>query len=157
MKTIGVISDTHGMLRTAAHNALHGVDLIIHAGDVGSLEVLKVLREIAPVYAVRGNMDGGKLGAALSPTEVVDIKGTLFYVLHDLGHLDLDPKAADFSGVIYGHSHKPRRDEKNGVLYLNPGSAGPKRFELPVTLAIMTMEVVALEVKIKTEFIDLED
>ncbi len=157
MTTIGVISDTHGMLRTAAHNALKGVDMIIHAGDVGSLEVLKVLREIAPVYAVRGNMDGGKLGVILSPTEVVDIKGNLFYVLHDLGHLDLDPKAAGFSGVIYGHSHKPGRDEKNGVLYLNPGSAGPKRFQLPVTLVLMTMDGFDQALKIKTEFIDLED
>jgi uncharacterized protein len=157
MTTIGVISDTHGMLRTAAHNALQGVDMIIHAGDVGSLEVLKVLREIAPVYAVRGNMDGGKLGVILSPTEVVDIKGILFYVLHDLGHLDLDPKAAGFSGVIYGHSHKPAQDEKNGVLYLNPGSAGPKRFKLPVTLVLMTMDGFDQALKIKTEFIDLED
>jgi uncharacterized protein len=157
MTIIGVISDTHGMLRTAAHDALQGVDLIIHAGDVGSLEVLKVLRKIAPVYAVRGNMDGGKLGVILSPTEVVDINGTLFYVLHDLGRLDLDPAAAGFSGVIYGHSHKPSRNEKNGVLYLNPGSAGPKRFQLPVTLAIMTLDDSDRKLKVNTEFIDLED
>jgi uncharacterized protein len=157
MTTIGVISDTHGMLRTAAHNALRGMDLIIHAGDVGSLEVLKVLRKIAPVYAVRGNMDGGELGNILSPTEVVDINGNLFYVLHDLGHLDLDPEAAGFFGVIYGHTHKPAQNEKNGVIYLNPGSAGPKRFQLPVTLAIMTIDGFGQEPKIKTEFIDLEE
>jgi predicted phosphodiesterase len=102
-------------------------------------------------------MDGGKLGVILSPTEAVDIKGTLFYVLHDPGHLDLDPKPAGFSGVIYGHSHKPARHEKNGVLYLNPGSAGPKRFQLPVTLVLMTMDGFDQELKIKTEFIDLED
>jgi uncharacterized protein len=157
MTIIGVISDTHGMLRTAAHDALQEVDLIIHAGDVGSLEVLKVLRKIAPVYAVRGNMDGGKLGVILSPTEVVDINGTLFYVLHDLGRLDLDPAAAGFSGVIYGHSHRPSRNEENGVLYLNPGSAGPKRFQLPVTLAIMTLDGSDRQLKVSTEFIDLED
>ena len=155
MKTIGVISDTHGMLRTAAQDALQGVDLIIHAGDVGSLEVLKVLREIAPVYAVRGNMDGGNLGAILSPTEVVDINGTLFYVLHDLGHLDLDPAAAGFSGVIYGHTHRPSLEEKNGILYLNPGSAGPRRFKLPVTLAIMRVNGFDRELKVRTDFIDL--
>jgi uncharacterized protein len=157
MTTIGVISDTHGMLRTTAHHALKGVDMIIHAGDVGSLEVLKVLKEIAPVYAVRGNMDGGKLGVILSPNEVVDINGTLFYVLHDLGRLDLDPVAAGFSGVIYGHSHKPACYENNGILYLNPGSAGPKRFELPVTLVLMTINSVDHEHKISTEFIDLEE
>jgi uncharacterized protein len=157
MKTIGVISDTHGMLRTTVYHALHGVDLIIHAGDVGSLEVLKALREIAPVYAVRGNMDGGKLGIILSPTEVVDINGTLFYVLHDLGYLDLDPAAAGFSGVIYGHTHKPAQNEKNGVIYLNPGSAGPKRFKLPVTLAIVTMAGLDHKLKISTKFIDLEE
>jgi uncharacterized protein len=157
MTIIGVISDTHGMLRTAAHNALQGVDLIIHAGDVGSPEVLKVLRKIAPVYAVHGNMDGGKLCVILPPTEVVDINGTLFYVLHDLGRLDLDPAAAGFSGVIYGHSHKPARDEKNGVIYLNPGSAGPKRFQLPVTLVIMTLHGFDQEFEISTEFINLED
>jgi uncharacterized protein len=157
MTTIGVISDTHGMLRTTAYHALKGVDMIIHAGDVGSLEVLNVLREIAPVYAVRGNMDGGKLGVILAPAEVVDINGTLFYVLHDLGRLDLDPAAAGFSGVIYGHSHKPTRYENNGILYLNPGSAGPKRFELPVTMVLMMINNFDQEHKISTEFIDLEE
>lgn len=157
MKTIGIISDTHGMLRTTVHKALQGMDLIIHAGDVGSLEVLKVLRKIAPVYAVRGNMDGGELGDILSPTEVVDVRGNLFYVLHDLGRLDLDPVAAGFSGVIYGHTHKPARKEKNGVIYLNPGSAGPKRFQLPVTLAIMTIDGIDQKPEIKTDFIDLEE
>lgn len=157
MTTIGVISDTHGMLRTTANHALQGVDLIIHAGDVGSLEVLKVLRQIAPVYAVSGNMDGGKLSVLLPPTEVVDIQGTLFYVLHDIGRLDLDPVSAGFAGVIYGHTHKPVREDKNGVVYLNPGSAGPKRFKLPVTLAIMTVDGFNQEIKINTEFIDLEE
>lgn len=157
MTTIGVISDTHGMLRTTVYNALSGVDLIIHAGDVGSAEVLKVLKEIAPVYAVLGNMDGGKLATILSPTEVVDIKGNLFYVLHDLSRLDLDPVAAGFSGVIYGHTHKPAREEKNGVLFLNPGSAGPKRFRLPVTLALMRVNGFEGEVTVSTEFIDLEE
>jgi uncharacterized protein len=157
MTTIGVISDTHGMLRTSAHDALKGVDMIIHAGDVGSLEVLKVLKEIAPVYAVRGNMDGGKLGTILSPTEVVDINGTLFYVLHDLARLDLDPSAAGFSGIIYGHSHNPTCYEKDGILYLNPGSAGPKRFGLPVTLVLMTINSYDQEHKINTKFIDLEE
>jgi uncharacterized protein len=157
MTTIGVISDTHGMLRTSAHDALKGVDMIIHAGDVGSLEVLKVLKEIAPVYAVRGNMDGGNLGTILSPTEVVDSNGTLFYVLHDLARLDLDPVAAGLSGIIYGHSHKPICYEKDGILYLNPGSAGPKRFGLPVTLVLMTINSYDQEHKISTKFIDLEE
>ncbi len=157
MTTIGVISDTHGMLRTTVYRALKGVDLIIHAGDVGSMEVLRILREIAPVYAVLGNMDGGKLRAILSPTEVVDINGTLFYVLHDLSHLDLDPATSGFFGVIYGHTHRPTREEKNGVLYLNPGSAGPQRFKLPVTLAIMRLHGLDRELNVTTEFINLEE
>lgn len=157
MKTIGVLSDTHGMLRTTVYTALQGVDLIVHAGDVGSLEVLKVLEEIAPVYAVRGNMDGGKLGVRLSPAEVVDIDGILFYVLHDIGHLDLDPVSAGFSAVIYGHSHRPALDNKGGVIYLNPGSAGPKRFKLPVTMALMKLNSIGKNINIDTRFIDLEE
>lgn len=157
MKTIGVISDTHGMLRTTAQNALQGVDLIIHAGDVGSLKVLGVLQEIAPVYAVRGNMDGIELGKTLSYTEVVDIDNDLFYVLHDIGRLDLDPVSAGFAAVIYGHSHRPSLEKKDGILYLNPGSAGPKRFELPVTLALMKINGTGKNLNIDTQFIELEE
>ncbi|MFO8085070.1 MAG: metallophosphoesterase family protein [Desulfobacterales bacterium] len=157
MTIIGVISDTHGLLRNTAHDALQGVDLIIHAGDVGSSEILRVLREIAPVYAVRGNMDGGKLGVSLFPTEVVNIENILLYVLHDIGRLDLDPAAAGFAAVIYGHSHKPALNEKNGIIYLNPGSAGPKRFDNPVTLALMELKGSAENFNISTRFINLEE
>ena len=157
MTIIGVISDTHGMLRTAAEKALEGVDAIIHAGDVGSAEVLKVLNRIAPTHAVRGNMDGGKWGVALPVNDVVDIDGALFYVLHDLAFLDLDPAAAGMACVVFGHSHKPALYEKEGVLYLNPGSAGPRRFTLPITLAKITLNGAGPTRRLNTEFIDLED
>lgn len=157
MKTIGVISDTHGMLRTTAENALKGVDAIIHAGDIGSLEVLKVLKKIAPVYAVRGNMDGGKFGYSLPPAQVVDIDGVLFYVLHDIALLDLDPAAAGMAVVIYGHSHNPDVHTKDGVIYLNPGSAGPRRFKLPVTMAEIVVDGTGESARLHTRFIDLEE
>ncbi len=157
MKTIGVISDTHGLLRQTAFRALQGVDLIAHAGDVGSFAVLEALREIAPVHAVRGNMDGGKLGASLAPFEVVNIDDILFYVLHDINRLDLDLAAAGFAGVIYGHSHQPACERRNNILYLNPGSAGPKRFNKPVTLALMTVKGSAENFDIDVSFTDLEE
>lgn len=134
---VGVISDTHGLLRPEAVKALHGVEQIIHAGDVGKPEILYELLNIAPVIAVRGNVDKGEWANRLRMTEVVEIGEALIYVIHDLGTLDLDPKAAQLDAVIYGHTHQPSIEWKNGVLYLNPGSAGPRRFDLPVSVALL--------------------
>jgi hypothetical protein len=131
---VGVISDTHGLLRAEAVEALRGSQLIIHAGDVGAPEILEELARTAPVHAVRGNVDKGAWAKALPPTEVVEADGTHIYVLHDLKELDLNPRAAGFSVVISGHSHKPGQQTRDGVLYFNPGSAGPRRFRLPVTV-----------------------
>ena len=132
---IGIISDTHGLLRPEAVLALRGSDLIIHAGDVGHPEILDELRLIAPTCAVRGNVDTARWAKTLPATEVVEAAGLQLYVLHDLATLDLDPKSAGFAAVISGHSHKPSADMRHGVLYLNPGSAGPRRFKLPICLA----------------------
>ncbi len=133
--TLGVISDTHGLLRPEAVEALHGSHLIIHAGDVGNLDVIERLRDIAPTFAIRGNVDKGAWAAALPATAIVEVGALLFYVLHDLGELDLDPPAAGFAAVVFGHSHRPSLATRDGVLYLNPGAAGPRRFKLPVSLA----------------------
>ena len=132
---VGVISDTHGLLRPEAVAALAGSELIIHAGDVGGPEVLEELARVAPVVAVRGNNDRGAWAEALAEYEAVEVKQTFVYVLHDLKELDIAPAAAGFRVVVSGHSHKPLVEERRGVLYLNPGSAGPRRFKLPVTLA----------------------
>ena len=132
---VGVISDTHGLVRPEALDALRGSDLIIHAGDVGSPDVLEALRALAPVTAVRGNNDRGNWAESLSDSEAVEIAGRWLYVLHDLHELDLDPGAAGFAAVIAGHSHRPLIEERKGILFLNPGSAGPRRFTLPVALA----------------------
>jgi len=137
---IGVISDTHGLLRPEAVAALQGCERILHAGDVGDRSILDELRRIAPVTAVRGNTDRGALGYELKPFEVVEAGGTRIYMLHDADDLDFDPRAAGISVVITGHTHSPRVSERAGVLYLNPGSAGPRRFRLPVTVAILTIE-----------------
>ena len=132
---IGLISDTHGLLRPQALRALEGADLIIHAGDVGNPEILDALKKLAPVFAVRGNVDTEPWTKSLSETEVIETALATFYVLHDVHALDLDPVAAGFHIVVSGHSHKPARSERDGVLYLNPGAAGPRRFDLPVTVA----------------------
>lgn len=132
---IGIISDTHGLLRAEALAALGGCGLILHAGDVGSLAVLEALGTIAPVVAVRGNCDRGPWAQKFPAAEVVEAGGHLIYLLHDLVHLDLDPAAAGFRVVVSGHSHCSSVQERRGVLYLNPGSAGPRRFRLPVTVA----------------------
>jgi len=137
---IGVISDTHGLLRPEALDALRGSDAIIHAGDVGDPAILKRLAQIAPVTTVRGNVDQGKWAQALPETNVVEIGGVSIFVLHILDRLDLKPEAAKFSAVIYGHSHVPKQEIRNGVLYFNPGSAGPKRFDLPVTVGKLTVD-----------------
>ncbi len=133
---IGVISDTHGKLRPEALDALRGADHIIHAGDIGAEEIVPKLRQIAPVTAVQGNIDIG-LGSWVKKfpqTDVVEIDGLRLYVLHNLRGLDLKPKAAGFAAVISGHTHQPGYEFSNGVLYFNPGSAGPRRFRLPVSV-----------------------
>jgi uncharacterized protein len=134
-KTIGVISDTHGLLRPQALCALEGSDLIIHAGDVGDPKILDALKALAPVFAVRGNVDMDAWAQGLPETEVIETDSATIYVLHDVHALDLNPAAAGFHLVISGHSHKPGQTEHGGVLFLNPGSAGPRRFDLPVTVA----------------------
>ena len=137
MKTIGLISDTHGLLRPEAVRALTGVSHIIHAGDIGGPEILEALRQIAPVYAVRGNNDKGSWADAIPLYEALDLEGVSIHVLHDLNELDLDPRAAGFAVVVSGHSHKPTVTERDGVTFVNPGSAGPRRFKLPVTVGYL--------------------
>jgi hypothetical protein len=132
---LGVISDTHGLMRPEAITALAGVEMIIHAGDIGTPEVLDALHAIAPVVAVRGNNDKGEWAHALPETEVVEVGGVVLYVLHDVKTLDLDPAAAGFHAVISGHSHQPTITTRQGILYMNPGSAGPRRFKLPISVA----------------------
>lgn len=131
---VGVISDTHGLLRPEATAALAGSDLIIHAGDIGSPDILPALGKIAPVHAVRGNIDRQGWAALIPGVEVVSAGEQVLYVLHDLSQLDLDPRAAGFAAVICGHSHVPRQETRAGVLYFNPGSAGPRRFKLPISV-----------------------
>src|ERR1700745_1564375 len=133
-KLVGVISDTHGLLRPEAVATLQGSDYIMHAGDVGDPAILKRLKEIAPVTAVRGNVDRGSWAKEILETNVLEIDGLSIYVLHDLNQLVLTPEAAGFAAVVSGHSHMPKQATKNGVLYFNPGSAGPKRFKLPVSV-----------------------
>lgn len=156
MRTIGVISDTHGLLREAAVDALQGSDLILHAGDVGGAGILERLGEIAPVFVVRGNTDHDAASAAWPETEVVTLTGglpgVLAYMLHDIGALDLDPAAAGFAVVVYGHSHRPAMQRRDGVLYFNPGAAGHRRFTLPVTVGRLTVD----HGIVSGEIIDLE-
>lgn len=149
---VGVISDTHGLLRAEALAALRGVDHILHAGDVGDPGILDALREIAPLTAIRGNIDQSGPCSLLPATEAVELAGHLIYMLHALADLDLHPAAAGISVVVYGHSHKPAVESRDGVLYLNPGSAGPRRFSLPITVARLHLgaqaaraEIVALQ------------
>lgn len=131
---VGVISDTHGLLRPEAVELLRGSEHIIHAGDIGSPEIVPALEKIAPVTAIRGNVDTQSWATRFAETEVVELAGIHIYVIHDLNALDLNPKAAGFTAVICGHSHQPKQEIKDGVLYLNPGSAGPRRFKLPVSV-----------------------
>jgi putative phosphoesterase len=150
MPRIGVISDTHGLVRPEALRALAGSELIVHAGDVGTREVLDALARVAPVVAVRGNNDRGRWARTLAETEVVERAGHSLYVLHDLHELRLDPRAAGFDAVITGHSHQPRVERRHGVLYLNPGSAGPRRFRLPVSVARLSVGARRLDARIVT-------
>lgn len=150
-KLIGLISDTHGLLRPEAVHALRGSSLIVHAGDVGDPKILDTLRELAPVVAVRGNVDTAVWARQLPETAVAELGEVRLYVLHDAHALDLDPAAAGFGAVISGHSHKFGKSERRGVLYINPGSAGPRRFTLPVTVAWLDVSVAPW----KVEFVDL--
>jgi putative phosphoesterase len=141
---VGVLSDTHGLLRPEAISALAGVDHLLHAGDIGNPPVgdpqlLDELRRIAPVTAIRGNIDRSGPCARLPATEAVELDGLLVYMLHSLDDLDLHPRAAGISLVVSGHSHRPSVEQRDGVVYLNPGSAGPRRFSLPVTVALVTL------------------
>ena len=147
-----MISDTHGLLRPDAVEALRGVSRILHAGDVGEPEVLAKLREIAPVTAVRGNVDRGAWASSLQHSEVIESEGVSIYMVHILDELDLKPETAGFSAVVYGHSHKPACEVRNGVLYFNPGSAGPRRFKLPVTVGRLVVEAGS----IRGEILDLK-
>lgn len=137
---IGVISDTHGLLRPEALHSLRDSDFIIHAGDVGDPEILTRLREIAPVTAVRGNIDRGAWARSLPITDVLEVAGISIYVLHILAELDLKPQAAGFSAVVFGHSHVPKIEFQQQVLFFNPGSAGPRRFKLPVTIGRLIVD-----------------
>ena len=137
MPRIGIISDTHGLLRPEAEQRLAGVDHIIHAGDIGRADIVDRLRRIAPVTAIRGNIDTAPWANAYPETETVRLDGRCFYVVHDVHDLQIDPAACSVDVVISGHSHRARVETINGVLYLNPGSAGPRRFSLPVTLATL--------------------
>jgi putative phosphoesterase len=134
---IGVLSDTHGLLRPELLSALANVDHILHAGDVGNADILTTLRNIAPVTAIRGNIDTHGPCATLPATEAIELSGCLIYIVHNLEDLDLNPHAASIDVVLYGHSHKPSIDHRRGVLYLNPGSAGPRRFNLPIAYALL--------------------
>ena len=150
---IGVISDTHGLLRTEALEALNGVDLILHAGDIGNSQVLEALQSIAPVVAVRGNNDIGEWAAKLPECEVVEAGQVNVYMLHNVKEINLNPVAKGFQVVVSGHSHKPSVEERMGVLYVNPGSAGPRRFSLPVSVArlrIKGQSVIAELVELST-------
>lgn len=138
---VGLISDTHGLLRDEALAALRGSDLIIHAGDIGKPQIIAQLQAIARVVAIRGNIDKGEWASGLSATAVVEAGLARIYVIHDVHDLRLDPAAAGYHAVISGHSHKPGRGERGGVLYVNPGSAGPRRFKLPVTVARLNLAV----------------
>lgn len=150
---IGVISDTHGLLRPEALELLRGSEHIIHAGDIGALEIIAELEKIAPITAIRGNVDVQVWAQRYPATEVVELGGAVFYLIHDVNQLDLDPKAAGFAAVISGHSHQHRQETRNGVLYFNPGSAGPRRFNLPITLGRLrvsngVIEADVLEIKL---------
>jgi uncharacterized protein len=149
---IGLISDTHGLLRPQALDALRGSELILHAGDVGKPEILAALRELAPAIAVRGNVDKSDWATALPDTAVVEAGDFRLYVLHDLHALDLDPAVAGFHVVVSGHTHQPGKFERDSVLYINPGSAGPRRFHLPVCVARLNLGFAPFEV----EFVELQ-
>ncbi len=152
MITIGVISDTHGLLRPQAVDLLRGSDVILHAGDMGSDDIIPTLERLAPVTAVRGNVDHGAWARAFAPDEAVELGGRSFFMLHDLDDLAFDPAEAGFDVVISGHTHRPKMETTDGVLFLNPGSAGPRRFKLPISLA----KIVLSEGTMETELLTIE-
>lgn len=139
MTRIGVISDTHGLVREEVQGLFHGCDVILHAGDIGRYSVLEDLRRIAPVIAVRGNIDKEQWAKEIDEYEVIEIEGKYIYILHNIQELDLEPKG-QFDIVIFGHSHKPVNEDKDGVLYFNPGSAGPRRFNLPIAIGVIEIK-----------------
>lgn len=147
-RTVGVISDTHGLVRPQALAELADSDLIVHCGDIGASSVLEALRTIAPVRAIRGNNDRGGWAAEIPTDEVIAVGAHLLYVIHDLGDLTLEPAAAGFTVVLSGHSHRPLVERRDGVVYLNPGSAGPRRFSLPVAVARLVLRAGACEAQI---------
>lgn len=149
--TVGVISDTHGLVRPELRQSLQSCDLILHAGDVGSPDVLDELQAIAPLHVVRGNVDHGVWADALPMTLEVEIKGLRFYLLHNINHLDCDPVAEGFQAVIFGHTHLQYDEEKDGVLYFNPASAGPRRHTLPISMGRISL----VEGRLQREFISL--
>jgi putative phosphoesterase len=151
IKTLALVADTHGLLRDSVTEALRRFDLIVHAGDVGPRSLLQSLESIAPVVAVRGNVD--RELACLAATELISVNGQLIYVLHDLIQLDLDPVTAGIAMVVSGHSHQPKIDRRRGVLYVNPGSIGPRRFRLPVSFA----KVACDEREFVVELVHLEE
>ena len=145
---IGLIADTHGLLRPEAVAALRGSDLIIHAGDIGDPAILDRLSQIAPVTAVRGNNDKGAWAATLPRTDLIQAAASFIYVIHDLAELDLDPAAAGCSAVVSGHSHQPRQEWRHGILFINPGSAGPRRFRLPVAVGCLLLSPEGIEAEL---------
>ncbi len=147
--TIGVISDTHGLLRPEVYEAFQHVESIIHAGDIGSEKILEELETIAPVTAVRGNMDGD-WAFKLRRTEALEVSGNLIYVIHDIARLDLDPESTGARVVISGHSHRPSTSKHKGVLYMNPGSAGSRRFTLPISVGLLHINSKGLKAELKT-------
>jgi putative phosphoesterase len=149
---VGVISDTHGLVRPSAKEFLRGSDLIIHGGDICDAAVLAELSSVAPVTAVRGNNDKGAWAEELRETEFVEVGGVFIYVIHDLAELDIDPEAAGVRVVVSGHSHQPMIEERGGVLYVNPGSAGPRRFRLPISAAEITVN----DTKVSARMVELE-
>jgi uncharacterized protein len=149
---IGVVSDTHGLLRPEVALALNGVERVLHLGDVGAPSILKALAKIAPLTAVRGNVDRSGVCGRLPETDVLLLEGHYIYMLHNIETLHLDPAAAKFAAVLYGHSHRPSMKRNKGVLYFNPGSCGPRRFNLPVTVGLLRIEAGAAP---EAEVIDL--
>ena len=147
---VGIIADTHGLLRPEVIEFLKKCNLIVHVGDIGNQEILNALMSIAPTCAIRGNVDRGSWVQELPDKEVLEVEGKIFYIIHSMMDLDLDPAAAKFDAVIFGHSHQPESYEKDGVLYFNPGSAGPKRFRLPVSIGLITIANARLESEIIT-------
>ena len=146
--TIGIISDTHGLLRPESLDVLQNSDLIVHAGDIGSPLVIKGLENLAPVIAVRGNMDSETWACKIPVTDMFEAKGLFVYVIHDIARLDVVPETTGIRIIISGHTHKPRIREEKGVLYINPGSAGPRRFTYPVSVSVLELNCGSVNAKI---------